>query len=1399
MARNVPGTGAVIEPIFDEVFGVRAVKVINGGSSYDPTDPPRLTITGCGTPTTEALLYPIIDEESGRIIHVRVLERGRGYDPLRLKIIPEQETPNVVNSFNINRIWQTHPNSPTTGSFNADTDRLRIVSDNHPKPSLFVMAEREPGGSTTILDRTFDQTFIYRGGKDVPNPGTRTEQRNKVTGIMANGVLLHTPDWGLDGNAQVNFPINAPKYSYLKNMNSYGAVNDSQTYYYQTNKLIDEFKLGNSVFDWGDIEIFTWNIKVEFDNILVNITPNSLDQSLGNLEVGRRVDEVGGNAYGFIAKIVRDSQNNPTKVYIRNITNGPFAEDDLLLGANGFQFRIDDDPITFPNGIFYIDFGPDAEEFGDFIPGRYYFAPENIRVQRNYLIRWNQSDPSNQHGGGHQMQFSTTQDGVLNGGTLYYNSTGVTENWSTDYENEYQPLFIMNSDESNRIYYYCKNHRYMSGYTGDEGYMILDPTVEEEDHANNYYTKNYYQTDSNDPNTIDKSRHVNGHSKILGMSFDGYPIYGPWGQTDSGTVRRESSSYRLKTTAELSGVRPEVVTAGTVTYAVTFANDKFLFDGQTLPFIEFLRGKTYVFNQDDASNVDGLLSQILLLSTTEDGWHGALVGDTSYVYGASHSVTYHLNGSAVSYAAYVSGFSTATTREIRFQVPVDADRLIYVYAYHQADAGVRGVCEGYLLGDLITDFIYDSSVGTLDQYNGRYAVTPDYPDGTYAYFMTEDGSGNPVYPYAIGPEYYGVPLFEGDTVPDVVSQFPTEATGEVVLSTDNPGQVSYIKMTKTGDNFFGSAKAKILGGQGSGATGTPTVQTVTGLSLLNPGRDYATPPTLIFEGGGGQGAQGAAQIDTLGKVTNINIVDPGEFYQEPPFILISGGGGIGAKAEATIFQGEITGINITDPGKGYTSPPNVIFTKLVQLKRKTRARQALNASAIYLTGLVKTLGSTDSEIYVDSTDAYPGSGEIIVDTETISYTSKSEGRFSGLTRGVNFNYDQRVVLDTGQNTPEGVSTYQYNVGDRVVRRVDNANNKVAKVYDWNPNSRELLVTFEVDELAFIDAGIPSTEDAIVQFDAGVAASANSSYQPHIIETETGSTITLLTVPITTLQDRKFQDDDENEDPNNPGTFLGDGIADLVNTGTDYENQINLDGGIYNSLYGIEETQGGQNTTLFQVGDSIKDASIPFRYATIIEAGGLSDGVEHVATLTITVDLTTGNGQNYSTNEVVTGATSGVRGTVVSWSSQTGVLVVQDIIPFNTNNINVGIAGFLYEFSEKNTIVDFLIQNAGTNYTGTPTVTIENTGDIQATATVNMTTAGDQVQSLTITNGGYGIPQTVDGTYNIHPTVTFTNAAGDTTGSGAVAQAILGGELINGNGGASYRIKKIDYQTIIRSK
>jgi YHYH protein len=45
----------------------------------------------------------------------------------------------------------------------------------------------------------------------------------------------------------------------------------------------------------------------------------------------------------------------------------------------------------------------------------------------------------------------------------------------------------------------------------------------------------------------------------------------------------------------------------------------------------------------------------------------------------------------------------------------------------------------------------------LDQYNGRWCVTPDFPNGTYAYFVAIDSDGTPVFPYNIGRAFYGNP------------------------------------------------------------------------------------------------------------------------------------------------------------------------------------------------------------------------------------------------------------------------------------------------------------------------------------------------------------------------------------------------------------------------------------------------------------------------------------------------------------------------------------------------------------------------------------------------------------------------------------------------------------------
>ena len=52
-----------------------------------------------------------------------------------------------------------------------------------------------------------------------------------------------------------------------------------------------------------------------------------------------------------------------------------------------------------------------------------------------------------------------------------------------------------------------------------------------------------------------------------------------------------------------------------------------------------------------------------------------------------------------------------------------------------------------VLGAYIEDFEFIEGSGHLDVFNGRFGITPEYPEGTYAYFATVDASHNPAYPY----------------------------------------------------------------------------------------------------------------------------------------------------------------------------------------------------------------------------------------------------------------------------------------------------------------------------------------------------------------------------------------------------------------------------------------------------------------------------------------------------------------------------------------------------------------------------------------------------------------------------------------------------------------------------
>jgi hypothetical protein len=68
----------------------------------------------------------------------------------------------------------------------------------------------------------------------------------------------------------------------------------------------------------------------------------------------------------------------------------------------------------------------------------------------------------------------------------------------------------------------------------------------------------------------------------------------------------------------------------------------------------------------------------------------------------------------------------------------------------------------YPLGSLIDDYEWVPSINSgkteLDQNNGRFCVTPDYPNGIYAYFVTINSSNTPVFPYILGENFYSLPV-----------------------------------------------------------------------------------------------------------------------------------------------------------------------------------------------------------------------------------------------------------------------------------------------------------------------------------------------------------------------------------------------------------------------------------------------------------------------------------------------------------------------------------------------------------------------------------------------------------------------------------------------------------------
>lgn len=97
--------------------------------------------------------------------------------------------------------------------------------------------------------------------------------------------------------------------------------------------------------------------------------------------------------------------------------------------------------------------------------------------------------------------------------------------------------------------------------------------------------------------------------------------------------------------------------------------------------------------------------------------------------------------------------------------PIKRMQSSYVLSSSTTRANGPAVSATYPAGCYCEDYVYQAGSGDLDEHNGRFCVTPEYPNGIYCYFVTIDAQLNPVYPFVIGPTYYGT-VQSGNTGPN---------------------------------------------------------------------------------------------------------------------------------------------------------------------------------------------------------------------------------------------------------------------------------------------------------------------------------------------------------------------------------------------------------------------------------------------------------------------------------------------------------------------------------------------------------------------------------------------------------------------------------------------------------
>lgn len=189
-------------------------------------------------------------------------------------------------------------------------------------------------------------------------------------------------------------------------------------------------------------------------------------------------------------------------------------------------------------------------------------------------------------------------------------------------------------------------------------------------------------------------------------------------------------------------------------------------------------------------------------------------------------------------------------------------------------------------GEYIEDFVYNANLGTLDAFNGRFCTTPEYPNGTYAYFTTQYANGSPIYPYVIGPQYWGIPTGLHYEYINGINT-PVYTNGRYTMPT--PPTISNAALVRSPNGFVSTDAQTIATVPQYAAWANFHTYSVESIDIIQTGLGYVNPVvTIVSSDGNGNGATAVAVVDVNStKITAINVTNGGQGYTATPVVNIT--------------------------------------------------------------------------------------------------------------------------------------------------------------------------------------------------------------------------------------------------------------------------------------------------------------------------------------------------------------------------------------------------------------------------------------------------------------------------------------------------------------------------------